>query len=900
MRLFKSSNKSQASVDHPSRPESPQEQPDPSHPAQSHSRSSYIAGGAFGDRPSYSQPLQTGDDHHNTLPYNNSLQEPAGGQHPAHLLTRAPGEVAGYSDQSRRPSVPFNLIPPPVSPQPPPQALGPAPVPGQTQFGQSKQVHVPHEKEHKRSKRSIFGIGSSKAKDKDKESLHSPTDKKAGLGRTSSVHLLRKSQHQSQPSELHSPSSPHQQNARQSAYFGHSEQSLENSPEDPSHYEQYRHQQEYQTQGPPPPQQLQPPHYDSPTSQYSQRSPEDVQYPQQPSQHHYPPPPEKYQPYQQVESANNSDHYLPYQQVPSHSRPAGVILAEQQQALRPPSQSSLGPPSPIVQPTDSRPSTAQTSRYSTQSVGQPAIQHPQMARGEPPNGSSRQQMQRDPREEHLYQQDPRIRMSQHQADHGRSTPPPRSNREDPRDLDYSQLLQKHEELQAKYSKVKRYYFEREAQVTQLQNTVATQRLSMSKTSLDDAQYAQRFERLSGAINNLAFNIRKDWKKVPPWLQPVCNVDAHGIGTKEMTAVGRTCITRWLNDTLFRQTFHPGIPTEVSAYLKAVEQNLRSQSSSGLMFTDEQRDDHLNKLTTWRLTTIEGLSPYLNSKDATIHQETLTTSLTNALTGSLQANLKEPPPPGLHEGVATIIGQAVSIAANIPLESRDVVITYFMPGEQINENLMKIESGMTALTNPGQDLSSQQRASVAVPSSDSPADNNSQPDDLDSVEDQIREAAAKATQSGRAESVASTAASNKGSNEKQSSAGKAQKGSSFLGGFVSKKPTPQQQPAPAGQIRSAGPGISRERLQAEAQQQQQEESGPSPYQMGEGRIRFAAFLAVEVRGKIGGSQQVAAKEGGNGDGQPGAAVAGGNGGAAGAEGGGRVGVNVLCKAPVYEL
>ena len=457
-------------------------------------------------------------------------------------------------------------------------------------------------------------------------------------------------------------------------------------------------------------------------------------------------------------------------------------------------------------------------------------------------------------------------------------------------MDYGLLLQKHEELQAKYSKVKRYYFEREAQVTQLQNTVATQRLSMSKTSLDDAQYSQRFERLSGAINNLAFNIRKDWKKVPPWLQPVCNIDAHAVGTKEMTAVGRTCITRWLNDTLFKQTFHPGIPTEVSTYLKAIESNLRGQASSGLMFTDEQRDDHLNKLTSWRLTTVEGLAPYLNSKEAAQYQESLTQSLTNALTGSLQANLKEPPPPGLSEGVATIISQAVSVAANIPLESRDIVISYFMPGEMINENLMKVETGMTALTNPGQEVR---------PAADNQAMGDGDEDEGrgDSVEEQIREAAAKATQSGqqgRNESVTSmtpsgsSAGTVKGGDKTN---GKGKGGGGFLGGFVSKKPTPQQ--SNAGQ-RSAGAGVSRDQADAAGEQQPGSGGGAGGtmaqnpnLQPGEGRIRFAAFLAVEVRGKMGERKEGAGAAGGGGAQAP-------SGGQQSSSG------SVLFKAPVFEL
>ena len=39
----------------------------------------------------------------------------------------------------------------------------------------------------------------------------------------------------------------------------------------------------------------------------------------------------------------------------------------------------------------------------------------------------------------------------------------------------------------KYQKVKKYYFEKESQVHQLQNTIAHQRLSASRTSLDDVR-----------------------------------------------------------------------------------------------------------------------------------------------------------------------------------------------------------------------------------------------------------------------------------------------------------------------------------------------------------------------------------------------------------------------------
>jgi hypothetical protein len=547
-----------------------------------------------------------------------------------------------------------------------------------------------------------------------------------------------------------------------------------------------------------------------------------------------------------------------------------------------------------------------------------------MARGDPPNGGMRQM--RDPRsvDDHnqQYQQDPRVRMSQQMSDQGRSTPPPR--REDPRDLDYATLLQKHEELQAKYSKVKRYYFDREAQVTHLQNTVANQRLSMSKTSLDDAQYSSRFDRLSGAINNLSFNIRKDWKNVPPWLRPVCNQDAHTTGTKEMTAVGRACITRWLYETVFQQVFHPAIEHSVSRNLKHIEQSLRRQGTTGLAIqTDEQRDDLLTKITTWRLTTMEGLQDQLMSNFAPQYQENLLQSLTIELTNSLKANLNEPPPAGLQESVSTIISQAVSICANIPMESRDICIEYFMPGRPIDETYMKVETGMTPLTTPGLD----ERVAPTL-SSQSPGSVDDEDEDRErDVEAEIREATKAAQQGnsgsgqGRSESInsmplgGSQSGMKSGDKRDGSRTGQKETKGGFLGAFVggSKKPAPSQ--SRQGSTREREP----ERGGSQSERQQRQVVAPSeegsvedrsimntasvaePQQMaslpplvpGEGRIRFAVFLTVEVRGKML-KETPAAGPGGEGAGA--ASTGPGTQSSAAAKNS----IQVLCKAPVYEL
>ena len=102
----------------------------------------------------------------------------------------------------------------------------------------------------------------------------------------------------------------------------------------------------------------------------------------------------------------------------------------------------------------------------------------------------------------------------------------------------------------KYTKVKKYYFEKEDQVKQLQNSLAHQRLSQSRTSLDDSEYTTRFNRLDGLIAQLAFSIRKNWKSIPSWLLSSVNKDAVATGKQEMTAAGRAFISCWLVEEVF--------------------------------------------------------------------------------------------------------------------------------------------------------------------------------------------------------------------------------------------------------------------------------------------------------------------------------------------------------------
>lgn len=250
----------------------------------------------------------------------------------------------------------------------------------------------------------------------------------------------------------------------------------------------------------------------------------------------------------------------------------------------------------------------------------------------------------------------------------------------------------------KYKKVKSLYFEKTAQVEQLQNTLANQRLSQSRTSLDDSEYMTRFQRLDGATTNLAFNIRKDWRRVPVWLSQSVNQEAIKIGKQEMTAVGRACITKFLVDEIFNRTFHPGLESELSSNLKMMEQNIRRFSPA--LNNQEESDALTAKVVQWRLATLEGLRDAFTSPDSEIYKNMFLRKATTNLTASLVNFLQEPVPAGIEDSAHMIVELAVSIASNLPLESRDIAITYPMPGEMIQTSTMKVEAGIPALEHPG--------------------------------------------------------------------------------------------------------------------------------------------------------------------------------------------------------
>ncbi|KAK5725972.1 hypothetical protein LTR15_004162 [Elasticomyces elasticus] len=283
---------------------------------------------------------------------------------------------------------------------------------------------------------------------------------------------------------------------------------------------------------------------------------------------------------------------------------------------------------------------------------------------------------------------------QQPGDVGRVTPQPVQLGEDMSEEDVNQLIKDHKELREKYTKVKKYYFEKEDQVKQLQNSLAHQRLSLSRTSLDDSEYTTRFNRLDGLIAQLSFSIRKSWRSLPEWLHKSVNKDAVATGKQEMTAAGRTFISRWLVEDCFDRYFHPDLDAPLSAQLKSIQRNIRAYAPHAQ--TVEEEEFLTSKVVNWRLSTLEGLQDVLRSPQCPENRAAFTDMLKEQLIAALAVHLQDPPPSDLEGGVHMIVELVVSIAIHLPVESRDVVIEYFKPGFSIMQDQMKLESGIPPL------------------------------------------------------------------------------------------------------------------------------------------------------------------------------------------------------------
>ncbi|KAJ5047731.1 hypothetical protein J3E74DRAFT_423056 [Bipolaris maydis] len=282
-------------------------------------------------------------------------------------------------------------------------------------------------------------------------------------------------------------------------------------------------------------------------------------------------------------------------------------------------------------------------------------------------------------------------------------PPPRTSASEMTEEEIEKMIKDHDVLRQKI------LFEQQTQVHQLQNTLANQRLSVSRTSWDDSEYSTRFNRLDGLIAQLSFSIRKDWKSIPQWLHPVVNKTAVETGKQEMTAVGRAFISQWLVENIFDKYFHPDLEPAFSTQLQSIVSNIRKFSPP--CHSPEDEESLAAKIVSWRLATLEGLADSLKAPQATTYREKLTETLNEKLIASLQIHLNDPAPPDLNGGVPMIIELAISIAQHLPLESREVQIEYFPPGHGIVSDLMKLESGIPALTAPIVELDDADRISI---------------------------------------------------------------------------------------------------------------------------------------------------------------------------------------------
>lgn len=238
--------------------------------------------------------------------------------------------------------------------------------------------------------------------------------------------------------------------------------------------------------------------------------------------------------------------------------------------------------------------------------------------------------------------------------------------------------------ESKYRKVKGLYFEGQAEIERLQNAIAQHRLNTYRSSLDDNEYQSRFDRLNGAIKNVSYEIRQSWTSLPPWLQPHIPLSSNG---REMTAVGRAAISRWVVDEIFERFFHPSLEPSLSCWLKNIEYNIRKLAP---VPSNLAEDDELNtKVSNWRLTTLDALQEMLNSPNAEKQKQKLTDHLVEKLVTKLKSYLRDPPP-GLQSGCHMLVDIAIGLACHLPMESRAVKVWYPHPGTRFDASHMKQE------------------------------------------------------------------------------------------------------------------------------------------------------------------------------------------------------------------
>lgn len=271
-------------------------------------------------------------------------------------------------------------------------------------------------------------------------------------------------------------------------------------------------------------------------------------------------------------------------------------------------------------------------------------------------------------------------------------------------------------------------------------------------------------------------------------------------------------------------------------LKIIEKNLRRFAAPTP--SDEEKEALMAKIGNWRLSTLEGLNEVLSSTSAMENKNSLTTMLVEKMVAALTMNLKDPAPPGLEGGVSMIVELAVGIACNLPLESRDVFVEYVYPNSRIDEKIMKIETGLPPLTSPGEGITDEAASRSSIEKPDLENSNN----DIDS----LKEGGGDDVEPSPMNSNSNTQNIQQIQKEKDSQHTQQQqqqvqkKKGSMFGGFMGGKK--------AGSMPAGSGVLAQKEMLAREKEQQQQQQAQQQQQPKEEKVRFCAFLAVEVRGR----------------------------------------------------
>ncbi|KAI5294329.1 hypothetical protein KEM52_004235, partial [Ascosphaera acerosa] len=261
-------------------------------------------------------------------------------------------------------------------------------------------------------------------------------------------------------------------------------------------------------------------------------------------------------------------------------------------------------------------------------------------------------------------------------------------------------------------------------VYNLQNVIASQQMT-ANTVLDDAQYDRMFQQLDGAINTLAFNIRKSWVQLPTWLKDYVREDAMATGTKEMTAVGRALLSRVVHDEIFERYLHPGIYENLSRTLKKIESYLRGMYITTAT-TEESRQTGVAKVSAWRSATIEGLSGLIQ-RDSQEAKTKLAQMLTDDWKSRISEFLKSPAPTALEGGLRSIIDIALDLLEYRALETREIRTVFICPEQDIDTRFMTRDQSLPPFQTPqGDGNASKQEQEDQKPPSDTHANANARP------------------------------------------------------------------------------------------------------------------------------------------------------------------------------